>query len=101
MDSADGLSPPSLPPGPPATSYRLILLILDFTMSASRRTNRCPEKSGAAQADMRPADARARAAALSCRGSRRHAAGDSIETEAERGGPRNPNNPGQNARTLR
>jgi hypothetical protein len=35
--------------GPSATSCRMILLMLDFTISASGRTNRCPEKSGAAQ----------------------------------------------------
>ena len=36
--------------GSSVTSCRLILLILDFTTSASRRTNRCPKESGAAQA---------------------------------------------------
>ena len=34
--------------GSSVTSCRLILLILDFTTSASRRTNRCPRNSGAA-----------------------------------------------------
>jgi len=34
--------------GSSVTSCRLILLILDFTISASRRTNRCPRNSGAA-----------------------------------------------------
>ena len=49
VDGADGRRPPWLPACPSATSFRMILLMLDFTISASGRTNRCPGKSGAAQ----------------------------------------------------
>src|SRR5271165_4039363 len=44
------LRPTSLTTGPSPASLSSILLMLDFTITASGQTNRCPEKSGAAQA---------------------------------------------------
>ena len=52
MDSADGLRPTSLTTGPSPAYLRSILLMLDFTITASGQTNRCPEKSGAAHGDL-------------------------------------------------
>jgi hypothetical protein len=49
VDSADGLRPPALTTGPSAASSLSIPFMLDFTMPASGRTNRCPGKPGAAQ----------------------------------------------------
>ena len=49
VDSADGLRPPPLTTGPSATSAPRLSFMLHFIMLVSSRTNRCPEKPGAAQ----------------------------------------------------
>lgn len=46
VDGMDRLRPPSLPTGASATSFCLIPFMLDLTISASSRRNRCSERSG-------------------------------------------------------
>jgi phenylpropionate dioxygenase-like ring-hydroxylating dioxygenase large terminal subunit len=53
VDSVDGLRPPSLPTGPSTAEGRSIFIMLDTIVPVSSGTNGCPEKSGAAQGNLK------------------------------------------------